>query len=71
VSILDRLPSRKPYARATTDRELIVQRPYRRDGAELSAIERLRERDLLYHLAEETARTDPWTAATRLFGGTR
>jgi hypothetical protein len=29
VSLLDRLPSRQPYVCATTDRELIVNRPYR------------------------------------------
>jgi hypothetical protein len=68
VSILDRLPSRKPYDRATTGRELMVQRPYRQ-GAAMSAVERLRERDVLARLAAETTRTDPWTAATRLFGG--
>lgn len=31
MSLLDRLPGRQPYVRATTDRELIVQRPYRKD----------------------------------------
>ena len=71
MSILDRLPGRQPYIRRTTDRELIVRRPYRKDAVELSAIERLRERDVLARLAAETARTDPWTAARTVFGGSQ
>lgn len=65
MSILDLLPGRKPDNRPTTDRALTFNRT-----PDLSAIERLRERDVLYRLAAETARTNcPWTAAINLFGG--
>lgn len=35
----------------------------------LTEVERAREDATLDHLAAETALTDPWTAAQRLFGG--